>query len=301
MYDLIIVGGGPAGLTSAIYALRKRLDVFLVSQDLGGKVNYRLELPNVETHQVIRGVEVVEKFWRELDYLEFARHLEPVTTIEKDGDVFTVTTASGERLEGRSVIFATGSRVKQLGVPGEKAFMGRALSYSAASYAPLFLGKRTAVIGDGPLALRSVAELALVSEKVHMVVLSSEVMGSPIVQRLASSAKVVIWEGYAVKEIRGTDYAERIVVETPDGETAEIVVDGIFIELGLIPNSDPLKGLAKLDDEGRVVVDKLNRTSCSGLFAAGDVTDAYAEQVLIAVGEGAKATLSAYEYLLPNL
>jgi thioredoxin reductase len=301
MYDLIIVGGGPAGLTSAIYALRKRLDVFLVSQDLGGKVNYRLELPNVETHQVIRGVEVVEKFWRELDYLEFARHLEPVTTIEKDGDVFTVTTVSGERLEGRSVIFATGSRVKQLGVPGEKAFMGRALSYSATSYAPLFLGKRTAVIGDGPLALRSVAELALVSDKVHMVVLSPEIMGSPIVQRLASSAKVVIWEGYEVKEIRGADYAERIIVETPEGESAEIVVDGIFIELGLIPNSDPLKGLAKLDGEGRVVVDKLNRTSCPGLFAAGDVTDAYAEQVLIAVGEGAKAALSAYEYLLPNL
>lgn len=301
MYDLIIVGGGPAGLTAAIYALRKRLDVFLVSQDLGGKVNYRLELPNIESHQVIRGVEVVEKFWRELDYLEFARHLEPVTTIEKDGDVFTVVTVSGERLEGKSVIFATGSRVKQLGVPGEKAFVGRALSYSATSYAPLFLGQRTAVIGDGPLALRSVTELALVSEKVHMVVLSADVMESPIVQRLASSAKVVIWEGYEVKEIRGTDYAERIIMQTPEGEKAEIVVDGIFIELGLIPNSDPLKDLARLDDDGRVVVDKLNRTSCPGLFAAGDVTDAYAEQVLIAVGEGAKAALSAYEYLLPSL
>ncbi|MGB3717553.1 MAG: NAD(P)/FAD-dependent oxidoreductase [Candidatus Promineifilaceae bacterium] len=301
MYDLIIVGGGPAGLTAAIYALRKRLNVFLVSQDLGGKTNYRMELPDVESHQVIRGVEIVEKFWRELDYLEFARRLEPVSTIEKEEDVFTVTTASGERLEASSVILATGSRVRQLGVPGEKAFVGRGLSYSAISYAPLFLGRRTAVIGDGPLALRAVTELALVSDKVHMVTLSQDVMGSPIIQRLASNAKVVVWEGYDIKEIQGTGYAERIIVRTPEGETAEIVVDGIFIELGLIPNSDPVKDLARLDDQGRVVVDNLNRTNCPGLFAAGDVTDAYAEQVLIAVGEGAKAALSAYEYLLPTL
>jgi alkyl hydroperoxide reductase subunit F len=301
MYDLIIVGGGPAGLTAAIYALRKRLNVFLVSQDLGGKTNYRMELPDVESHQVIRGVDIVEKFWRELDYLEFARHLEPVMTVEKEEDVFTVITASGERLEASSVILATGSRVRQLGVPGEKAFIGRGLSYSAISYAPLFLGRQTAVIGDGPLALRAVTELALVSDKVHMVALSSDVMGNPMVQRLASSAKVVVWEGYEIKEIQGTGYAERIIVRTPEGDTAEIVVDGIFIELGLIPNSDPVKHLAKLDDQGRVVVDNLNRTNCPGLFAAGDVTDAYAEQVLIAVGEGAKAALSAYEYLLPNL
>jgi alkyl hydroperoxide reductase subunit F len=301
MYDLIIVGGGPAGLTAAIYALRKRLNVFLVSQDLGGKTNYRLDLPDIESHQVIRGVEIVEKFWRELDYLEFARHLEPVTSVQKDGDVFIVSTASGLHLEASCVILATGSRVRHLGVPGEKAFFGRGLSYSAISYAPLFLGRRTAVIGDGPLALRAVAELALVSETVHLVALERDVMGLPVVQRLSSGNKLVVWEGYAVKEIQGTGYAERILIETPEGETAEIDVDGIFIQLGLIPNSDPVEGLAELDDQGRVMVDKVNRTSCPGLFAAGDVTDAYAEQVLIAVGEGAKAALSAYEYLLPKL
>ncbi len=301
MYDLIIVGGGPAGLTAAIYALRKRLNVFLVSQDLGGKTNYRMELPDVESHQVIRGVEIVEKFWRELDYLEFARHLEPVTAVEKEGDVFTVITASGERLEASSVIVATGSRVKQLGVPGEKAFMGRGLSYSAISYAPLFLGRTTAVIGDGSLALRAAAELALVSETVHLVALAAYVTESPIIQQLVSGNKVVVWEGYEVKEIQGTGYAERIIVETPQGESSEIEVDGIFIELGLLPNSDMVKDLVKLDEMDRIVVDNLTRTSCPGLFAAGDVTDAYAEQVLIAVGEGAKATLSAYEYLLPKL
>ena len=301
MYDLIIVGGGPAGLTAAIYALRKRLNVFLVSQDLGGKVNYRMEVPKVEGHQVIRGVEVVEKFWRELDYLEFARHLEPVRQVEKEGDIFTITTSGGERLEAKSVIFATGSRVKQLGVPGEKEFIGRGISYSAISFAPLFLGRRTAVIGDGPLALRAAAELALGCELVHLVSKSTSLMDSPVIQRLTSNSKVAIWEGYDVVEILGTDYAERLIVQGTAGPPTEIVVDGIFVELGLIPNSDPVKELVKLDADGRVVIDKLNRTSCPGLFAAGDVTDAYAEQVLIAVGEGAKAALGAYEYLLPRL
>ncbi len=301
MYDLIIVGGGPAGLTAAIYAIRKRLNVFLVSLDLGGKINYRMEIPNIETHQVIRGVEIVEKFWRELDYLEFARHLEPVTKISKDEENFLVETAGGDMLQAKSIIFATGARVKPLGVPGEKEFLGRGLSYSAISHAPLFIGKRTAVIGDGPLALRAVAELSLNAEAVHLIAERPDILETPLVQRLASNLKVIIWEGYRVKEIQGTASAERIIMATKEGATAEVEIDGVFVEIGLAPNSEPVSGLAELDELGRIKVDNLNRTSCPGLFAAGDVTDAFAEQVLIAVGEGAKAALSAYDYLLPNL
>lgn len=301
MYDLIIVGGGPAGLTAAIYAIRKRLNVFLISQDLGGKTNYRMELPDMETHQVIRGLEIVEKFWRELDYLEFARRLERVQSVGKDGGIFNVVTAEGEKVQAKSVILATGSRVRQLGVPGENDFIGRGLSYSAVSHASLFLGKRCAVIGDGDLALRAVTELAQVADTVHWVSYSSGVLDTPLVKRLANSQKVVVWEGYAVKEIQGDGFAERIIIEMLDGTESELLVDGLFVELGLIPNSEMVRGLADLDDQDRVIVDNINRTSCPGLFAAGDVTNAYAEQVLIAVGEGAKAALSAYDYLLPSL
>ncbi len=301
MYDLIIVGGGPAGLTAAIYAIRKRLNVFLVSQDLGGKINYRMVMPDVETHQVIRGVEIVDKFWRELDYLEFARHLEPVTRISKDEENFLVETAGGDMLQAKSIIFATGARVKPLEVPGEKEFLGRGLSYSALSHAPLFLGKRTAVIGDGDLALRAVAELSLNAEAVHLIAESPDILETPLVQRLATNLKVILWEGYRVKEIQGSASAERIIMATEEGATAEVEIDGVFVEIGLVPNSEPISGLAEIDEQGRVKVDNLNRTSCPGLFAAGDVTDAFAEQVLIAVGEGAKAALSAYDYLLPTL
>jgi len=301
MYDLVIIGGGPAGLTAAIYAIRKRLNVFLISHVLGGKTNYRFELPDMETNQVIRGVEVVEKFWRELDYLEFARRLEKVVKVEKEDDIFTIVTDNWETLQARAVILATGSRVQSLGVPGEDEFAGRGVTYSALSYAPLFLGRTAAVIGDGDRALRAVTELAVVAKTVHLVAHTARPLKIPLVKRLATKMQVVVWEGYFAKEIRGDQYARQLLIETPEGAQSELEVDGVFIETGLIANTGSVQGLVDLDSKGRVIVDRINRTSCPGLFAAGDVTDAYAEQVLIAVGEGAKAALSAYDYLLPNL
>ncbi len=298
MYDLIIIGGGPAGLTAAIYAVRKRLNVLVLSEDLGGKTNYNMVLPWMETHQIIRGVEIIDKFRRELEYLDFAHRIEAAQTVTKKDELFTVKTASGAELEAKSIILATGSRVKHLDVPGEQKYIGRGLSYSAISYAPLFIGKQTTVIGDGMLALRALAELVHVADTVHLVAPTHGALDTPLAKSLISDQmKVVLLEGYQVKAIEGNNFAERIVLEGPDGKETKIETQGIFIELGLVPNSDLVKGLAKLDGEGRVVIDNRNFTDVSGLFAAGDVTNAYAEQVLIAVGEGAKAALSAYEYL----
>jgi alkyl hydroperoxide reductase subunit F len=299
MYDLIIVGAGPAGLTAAIYAIRKRLKVLVVSQDLGGKTNYHLTLPGVETHQVIRGIEVVEKFRRELEYLEFARRMGAVATIDRSQNLFTVKTTAGSELIAKSVILTTGSQVKRLNVPGEQDYAGRGLTYSAISYAPLFVNKRTVVIGDGKLALRAVAELAQIAASVHLIAPTRGALDTPLGKKLlANNLKVSLLEGYRVKAIQGGDFAEQVVLETPEGKETDIGADGIFVELGLLPNSGPVKGLADLDEQGCVIIDKRNCTSCPGLFAAGDVTNSYAEQVLIAVGEGAKAALSAYEYLL---
>jgi len=299
MYDLIIVGGGPAGLTAAIYAIRKRLNVLLVSEDLGGKTNFHMTIPGMEAYQIIRGVDVVDKFRRELEYLNFACQLDRITSITKQDNHFTLKTANEKELSAKSVIWATGSRVKHLGVPGEVDYIGRGLSYSAISYAPLFIGKHTTVIGDGKLALRAVAELSQVAKTVHLVAPTLGELDTPLAKTLtADGMKVVVLQGYKVKAIQGNGFAERVILETPEGKEAEIGTDGIFVELGLVSNSDPLKGLVELDDQSRVIVDNRNRTDCLGLFAAGDVTNAFAEQVLIAVGEGAKAALSAYEYLL---
>jgi alkyl hydroperoxide reductase subunit F len=301
MYDLIVIGGGPAGLTATIYAIRKRLNVLLISKDLGGKTNYRLALPWIEDYQVIRGLEVVEKFRRELEYLTFTRQMEGVEKVQRHPDGFEVLLKSGEQLGAQTVIVATGAKQQRLIIPGEKEFMMRGLCYSALSYAPLFIDRTTIVIGDGELALRSAAELAVVARHVHLIGTGSGIHDQVLGKKLAKAENVTILENHQVVEVIGNGFAERVVIEGPDGEKQELEADGTFIELGLIPNSKMVSDLIELDPQGRIRVDCAARTSLPGLFAAGDVTDSYAEQVLVAVGEGAKAALSAYEYLLPNL
>jgi NADH-dependent peroxiredoxin subunit F len=301
MYDLIVVGGGPAGLTATIYAIRKRLNVLLVTKDLGGKTNYRLALPWIEDYQVIRGLEVVNKFKSELEYLKFARHMEPAERIERHPDGFSVHTKGGGELNARAVILATGTRQIRLEVPGEKEFIMRGLCYSALSYAPLFIDRKTVVIGDGALALRSAAELSTVAEHVHLVCSRRDALESALGKKLQTAANVSILENFQVTEVKGNGYAAQVILQSPQGERLAIDTEGTFVEMGLVPNSKMVAGLVELDEEGRVMVDCAARTSVPGIFAAGDITNNYAEQVLIAVGEGAKAALSAYEYLLPML
>ena len=299
MYDLIVVGGGPAGLTATIYALRKRLNVLLVSKDLGGKTNWRLTLPGVEEyHQIIKGLEVVNKFKSELEYLNFTRQMEPVEKVSKKGDHFVVQTKGGGELEAKAVIIATGTKQEFMNVPGEKKFIMRGLCYSALSYAPLFIDKTSTVIGDGNLALRSAAELATVATHVNIVGPSGETLQSPLGKKLQAAKNVTVYAGYKVTKVLGSDFAEKIVVESPDGVEDEISADGTFVEMGLVPNSKMVADLVDLDERGRIQIDCGAKTSMPGIFAAGDVTQLDAEQVLIAVGEGAKAALSAYEYIL---
>jgi NADH-dependent peroxiredoxin subunit F len=301
MYDLIVIGGGPAGLTATIYAIRKRLNVLLVSKDLGGKTNYHLALPWVEEYQVIRGIEVVDKFKNELEYLKFARHMEPVERVEQYNGNFIVHTKGGGELATRAVIVATGAQQQRLTVPGEREFIMRGLCYSALSYAPLFIDRKTVVVGNGELALRAAAELATVARQVHLVGIKPQMLGTPLGMKLQAASNVSLLQDYAVLEVKGNGFAERVVVKSPAGEQAEIEAEGTFIELGLFPNAGMVADLVELDELGRIKVDCYARTSVPGIFAAGDVTDSYAEQVLVAVGEGAKAALSAYDYLLPAL
>ncbi|GAB4409389.1 MAG: hypothetical protein Fur0044_02940 [Anaerolineae bacterium] len=298
MYDLIIAGGGPAGLSAAIYAHRKHLKFLLVSENLGGKTSYEFSLPNAEIHQIVRGVEMVDRFRGELEYLHPARHTASVVSIDKKDNLFTVNVTDGTELTAKSVIYATGSQIKQLKVPGEQDFIGRGLSYSAVSYAPLMVEKQVIVIGDGLLALRAAAELTQVAATVNLMMPSRGALNTLLGQKLIHSMKVVLWIGYKVEAILGDYFARCVRLEDPEGEYVDVNADCIFIELGLLPNSGPVKNLVELDEQERVIVDNRNRTSCPGLFAAGDVTNVYAEQVLVAVGEGVKSALSAYEYLL---
>jgi alkyl hydroperoxide reductase subunit F len=301
MYDLIVVGGGPAGLTATIYAIRKRIKVLLLTKDLGGATNFRMRLPWLDDYQVIRGWEIVDKFRSELEYLDFARHMELVDKIEPRSEHFIVFTKGGGELETRAIIIASGTRQVRLDVPGEKEYLMKGVCYSALSYAPMFIDKTTMVVGDDDLALRSAAELATVSKHVYLVRAGCENTTSPLCKKVSAATNVTFLQGHQVVEIKGDEYARSVVVKSPEGNLSEISIDGAFIEKALIPNSKMVEGLVELDSQGRIVVDCANRTSVPGIFAAGDVTNTYAEQVLVAVGEGAKAALSAYDYLLPML
>jgi len=297
MLDLIVIGGGPAGLTATMYAVHKKLNAMLVTRDLGGKTNYRLQLPFVERHMVINGDEVVNRFSREIEYLDFARKMDNVEAVEVMNGGYSVRLSSGELLAAHALIIATGSKAQLLNVPGEREFMMRGLCYSATSYAQLFIDRTVAVIGDGMLALNSTAELARVAKHVTLIAPTKGQLDSPLGARLAAQKHVTMLRGYTVKEVKGDTYA-RAVVAASASEEHEVEADGIFVELELIPRTGMVAHLVDLDEHYRIKVNCKNETSRRGIFAAGDVTDTYSEQVLISIGEGAKAALSAYEYLV---
>ncbi len=297
MHDMIVIGGGPAGLTATMYAIQKRLDVLLVTRDLGGKTNYHLQLPFVERHMVINGDEVMARYTREIEYLDSFRRMDNVESVTRITGGFQVKLSGGEQLDTRTVIVATGAKAQLLQVPGEREFMMRGLCYSAISYAQLFIDRTAAVVGCGELALLGAAELAQVASRVTLIAAECDVLDSPLGHKLRSMPHVDILLGYEVKEVKGDIYARSVIVRGEDGER-EIEVDAIFVELDLIPRSQIVAELVALDEKGRIKVNARNETSAPGIFAAGDVTDGFAEQVLIAIGEGAKAALSAYDYLL---
>jgi thioredoxin reductase len=297
MYDLIILGAGPAGLTAAAYALHKRLETLVITLDLGGKVNYPFRVPWMEGHELITGLEIVNRYRSKLQYLNFAHEMDRAVQVARTGKHFAVVTEKQKKFETRAIIVATGATARRLGAIGESKVMGQGLSYSAISHAPLFIDRNVALVGQGMDGLRAAAELALVAKKVHVVFPDPKDLDTPLGAKLQADPKVEVLAGYQVKEVLGEERVQGVVL-AQNGTTRKVDVEGLFVELGLTANSQIVADLVNLTPDKRIVVDGRNATSCPGIFAAGDVTDTFAEQVLIAIGDGARAALSAYEYLL---
>ena len=298
-YDLIIIGGGPAGLTAAAYAIRKRIETMLVSEDLGGKTNYKFSLPGIDTHPIIDGEELVSKFKSQIQYLDFARHLDKVTKIDRTPDGFIVSTKGGDSFKGHAAIIATGIMPRRLNVPGEKEFLGHGVSYSTVSHAPLFIDMDVAVVGEGTAAIQAVAELSLIAKHVTAIGTTNKLVTSDLGQKLKASRKVTFLTDFEVEEIRGKGAVEEILVRNRLDKTEQVIpVQGVFIELGYEAGKELYSHMVKTTAEGRIMISENNQTNIPGLFAAGDITDVNAQQVVIAIGEGANAALSAYNYLL---
>ncbi len=297
MYDLIILGGGPAGLTAAAYALHKRLETLVISEDLGGKTSYHFRTPWMEGFETITGTEVVNRFKSQLEYLDFAHEINCAAQVIKADHGFSVLTNDQKQFEARSVIVATGTTPNRLTVPGERQLLGRCLSYSALSHAPLFIDRNVALVGRGQRALRGAAELAAVARSLVLILPDAQDLSTTLGKKLQADPKVKIVSGYRVQEILGDSFVSGIALRH-NGTGQEIALDGLFVEMGVTPNIQMVADIVNLGPSGRIVVDPRMATSCLGIFAAGDITETFTEQVLVAIGEGAKAALNAYEYLL---
>lgn len=297
MHELIVIGGGPAGLAAAAYAVRKRMDALFVSKGLGGRTMRHLKLPWVEDYQIAVGEETIQRFRAQLDYLDFMRVRGLVTKLEPIEGGFRVFVADGKTHDTQTVIVATGAVGEALNVPGEKEFELKGLCYSAMTYAPLMVDRNVAVIGEAMLALRAVAELSRIVTQVTLIAQTDGDLDTVVGKNVLSADNVVTKRHSQVVEIKGDEYARSIVIRH-DGRLQEIPTDVIIVERELVPNSDLVVGLVELDECGFIKVDERNRTSMPGLFAAGDVTNAMAFQVLMGLGDGEKAALSAFDYLL---
>ena len=296
MYDVIIIGGGPAGITAAATAINKRLETLIIAEKWGGQTTYAMQIEDMEGRESITGEMLLDVFRRQLDYLDFVRDFDTVTRVTPVQDHFVVETVRGDHYEGQTLVIATGAKPQRLEVPGEARLAGRGLSYSAHTHAGLFLGKDVAVIGNGRRAQWAAAGLARKAHHVYLVPYEPLVM-TPLAGKLGQMENVEIIEGARVHEVCGEDFVEHIVLALPDGETRQIPIKGLIVKLTRTPNSALVQEWVDCDSRGHIIVDSYCATSWTGAFAAGDVT-LVSEQTLVHIGEGAKSAISAYHYLL---
>jgi thioredoxin reductase (NADPH) len=297
MYDMIILGGGAAGLAAAAYALNKQLDVVLITEDLGGKAGTQQQLHNHPGEEALLGADMVQLLARRVAARAGAVLHDRVTGITKVSGIFRIETQHHTRLEARVVLVATGAAPLPLDVPGAQKLVNYGVGYSITTHAHLLEGKTVAVVGTTARALLGAVELATIGAYVYLIAPDAKGMTTPLGRRLRHMPQVTVFDGYQVLQIAGTTNVEHLVARRDD-EEAILRVDAVFADLGLLPNSGVVRQLIPVDPDGFIWVDDRNMTALPGLFAAGDVTTAFAENILVAAGDGTRAAISAYTYLL---
>lgn len=296
VYDLIIIGAGPAGITAAVYAARKKMSLLVISWDIGGQAAWSGDVENYTGYQFISGPELAAKFEEHMrQYGIEVREREPVLDLKKQGEEIIVKTGKAE-YRARTVIVASGKRSRELGVPGETEFKNKGLTYCATCDGPIFSGKDVAVIGGGNSALDAAIQMIKIAKKVYVINNTPKLGGEAVVrEKIENSPVAEVLNDSAVKAVLGDKMVSAIKIETK-GKEQTLAVQGIFVEIGLLPNSDFAAELKK-NAAGEIIVNSRNETNIPGIFAAGDVTDVPEKQIIIAAGEGSKACLSAFRYL----
>ncbi len=299
MYDLMIIGGGPAGLCASVYAARKQLKTLLISGDIGGQINTTLGISNYLGYQFIEGPELIEKFQTQVSQFPIDQKIgDKVSRLEKIEGGFEAVTEVDDRYQAKAVIFAAGKSPRKLNVPGEAVFTGRGVTYCAICDGPVFAGQRVAVVGGGNSALEAALDMVKIAEHVDLVSLTLLTGDAILIDKLADAKNLSIFTEHQTEKIEGQDFVEGVLVkDLKTGKKKRLEVTGVFIEIGLVPNSESVKGLVELNKWGEVPVTPSSETTVPGLYAAGDVTDVPEKQIIVAAGEGAKAALQAHRYL----
>lgn len=299
VYDVVIVGAGPAGLTAAIYCVRSGLRVRVIGKVVGGQVAESSLVENYPGLKAISGFELAKRIAEHAESLGVDVLMDEVVGVEQVGDLFIVRTSASGDFKCKALILAIGAEPSRLGVKGEEEFRGRGVSYCATCDGPLFKGKDVAVVGGGNSALDAALYLSSLARTVYLIHRRDEFRAAKaLVDKIVGKNNIVRLLKRVPIEIGGSRYVEWIKVKNVEtGEVEELRVNGVFIEIGRSVKSDFLRGFVDLDERGQIIVDSLCRTSRRGVFAAGDATNIPYKQAIIAAGEGAKAALSAYEYL----
>lgn len=299
MYDLIIIGCGPAGMTAAVYAARKKMKILVLTEEFGGQPMWTREVENYMGYQYITGPELMAKFEEQTRQYPVDIKYEKVTSLEKQPDGSFITGTEEGKYPSGTVIIASGKRPRRLNIPGEQELTGRGVSYCATCDGPLFAGKTVAVVGGGNSAVQAAIELGAVAEKVYLVARSEYIADQVITERMQRISVIQEMKGYESVDITGGDTVESYSIKhKKSGDIQVLSVQGIFVEIGLIPNTEFLGSIVDKNGQGEILVNCRAETKTAGLFAAGDVTNGPDKQIVIAAGDGSKAALGAYDYLL---
>lgn len=304
VYDVVIVGAGIAAMTAALYAARKDLDVALLGDKPGGQMRDTATIDNWPGVPRIGGDELSEQLLRHAERYRFDESLDVcVTSVERAPEGFWVTTKGGDRYRARTVIYAAGKEYRRLGVAGEDRFLGRGIAFCATCDAPLFRDRRVAIVGGGNSAFTAARDLLPFARELHVVNILPDWQADRVLfDEVASHPKVHLHPAMRVVEFLGRDQLAGVrLVPVSDGEPLDLLVEGAFLEIGLVPNAGPVASLVERSPAGEVVVGRDQATSVPGLFAAGDVTDEPDKQLVVASAAGAKAALAAYRYLTEAL
>ena len=302
-FDIAIVGAGPAGSAAAIYAARKGLSVALVTQWLGGQLRDTLGIENFVSVKNTQGPQLARELEEHVrSYQVQLLANQRVNRLERVGEHLNLHLDSSSIIKSKSVIIATGAAWRELGVEGEREFRNKGVAYCAHCDGPLFKNKTVAVVGGGNSGVEAAIDLASIARHVTLLEYTSELKADVLLQqRLKSLGNVSILTSSQVLEIKGDTSVRCLVYRSIEsGEIFELGVEGVFVQIGLTPNTQWLQGVLELNSVGEIVVDSRNATSVPGVYAAGDCTNTAFKQIMIAMGEGAGAGLGAFEYLLKH-